>query len=136
MWPHAQEAARRLGVAPEVLIGQAAHETAWGKSVPRFSDGRSSHNLFGIKASRGWEGERVVNSTLEFVDGVPVRHPRRFPGLPFLRRQFQRLRAVFTGQSALLGGAWAWSRTAPPICAPCSEPVMPPIRATPEKSRV
>ncbi len=73
MWPHAQEAARRLGVAPEVLIAQAAHETAWGKSVPRFSDGRTSHNLFGIKANRGWDGERVVNSTFEFVVGVAVR---------------------------------------------------------------
>lgn len=82
MWPHAQEAARRLGVAPEVLIGQAAHETAWGKSVPRFSDGRSSHNLFGIKASRGWEGERVVNSTLEFVNGVPVRIRDGFRAYP------------------------------------------------------
>jgi len=73
MWPHAQDAARQLGVAPEVLIAQAAHETAWGKSVPRFADGRSSHNLFGIKANRGWEGERVVNSTLEFVGGVPIK---------------------------------------------------------------
>lgn len=73
MWPHAQEAAQRLGVAPEVLIAQAAHETAWGKSVPRFADGRTSHNLFGIKASRGWQGEQVVNSTLEFVGGVAVR---------------------------------------------------------------
>ena len=73
MWPHAQEAARRLGVAPEVLIAQAAHETAWGRSVPRFADGRTSHNLFGIKASRGWDGERVVNSTFEFVNGVAVR---------------------------------------------------------------
>ena len=73
MWPHAQDAARQLGVAPEVLIAQAAHETAWGKSVPRFADGRSSHNLFGIKANRGWQGERVVNSTFEFVGGVPIR---------------------------------------------------------------
>ena len=82
MWPHAQEAARRLGVAPEVLIAQAAHETAWGKSVPRFADGRSSHNLFGIKANRGWEGERVVNSTLEFVDGVPIRQRDGFRAYP------------------------------------------------------
>jgi flagellar protein FlgJ len=82
MWPHAQEAARRLGVAPEVLIGQAAHETAWGRSVPRFADGRSSHNLFGIKASRGWDGERVVNSTLEFVNGVPVRIRDGFRAYP------------------------------------------------------
>lgn len=73
MWPHAQDAARQLGVTPEVLIAQAAHETAWGKSVPRFADGRSSYNLFGIKANRGWQGERVVNSTLEFVNGSPVR---------------------------------------------------------------
>ncbi len=73
MWPHAQNAARRLGVAPEVLIAQAAHETGWGKSVPRFADGRTSHNLFGIKAHRGWQGERVVNSTLEFVNGTAVR---------------------------------------------------------------
>jgi flagellar protein FlgJ len=73
MWPHAQDAARQLGVAPEVLIAQAAHETAWGKSVPRFADGRTSYNLFGIKANRSWQGERVVNSTLEFVNGVPVR---------------------------------------------------------------
>ena len=73
MWPHAQDAARQLGVAPEVLIAQAAHETAWGRSVPRFADGRSSHNLFGIKANRGWQGERVVNSTFEFVGGVPIR---------------------------------------------------------------
>ncbi len=73
MWPHAQQAASQLGVAPEVLIAQAAHETAWGKSMPRFADGRSSNNLFGIKANRSWQGERVVNSTLEFVGGVPVR---------------------------------------------------------------
>ena len=73
MWPHAQDAARQLGVAPEVLIAQAAHETGWGKSVPSFADGRTSHNLFGIKAHRGWDGERVVNSTLEFVNGVAVR---------------------------------------------------------------
>lgn len=73
MWPHAQDAARQLGVAPEVLIAQAAHETGWGKSVPSFADGRTSHNLFGIKAHRGWDGERVVNSTLEFVKGVAVR---------------------------------------------------------------
>ena len=78
MWPHAQDAARQLGVAPEVLIAQAAHETAWGRSVPRFADGRTSHNLFGIKANRGWQGERVVNSTFEFINGVPVRQQDGF----------------------------------------------------------
>ncbi|HRX72213.1 MAG: flagellar assembly peptidoglycan hydrolase FlgJ [Candidatus Competibacteraceae bacterium] len=78
MWPHAQDAARQLGVAPEVLIAQAAHETGWGKSVPSFADGRTSYNLFGIKAHRGWDGERVVNSTFEFVNGVAVRQKDGF----------------------------------------------------------
>jgi flagellar protein FlgJ len=67
---------------PEVLIAQAAHETAWGRSVPRFADGRTSHNLFGIKASRGWDGERVVNSTFEFVNGVAVRQRDGFRAYP------------------------------------------------------
>lgn len=77
MWPHAQRVAQQFGVAPEVLIAQAALETGWGKSVPQHSDGRSSHNLFGIKADQSWSGERVVNTTLEFIDGLPVR--RRDP---------------------------------------------------------
>jgi flagellar protein FlgJ len=77
MWPHAQRAAARLGQDPEVLIAQAALESAWGKSVPRSTEG-SSHNLFGIKADRGWQGPRVVNSTLEFVGGVAQRRQDGF----------------------------------------------------------
>lgn len=73
VWSPAHQAARKLGVAPEVLVAQAALETGWGKSVPQFADGRSSHNLFGIKANKGWQGERVTNSTLEFEGGVAVR---------------------------------------------------------------
>lgn len=72
MWPHAERVAQQLGVAPEALIAQAALETGWGRAVPQFSDGRSSHNLFGIKADKSWRGERVVNTTLEFIDGLPV----------------------------------------------------------------
>lgn len=88
MWSHAQDAARQLGVAPEVLIAQAAHETGWGKSVPRFADGRTSHNLFGIKAHRGWQGDRVVNSTFEFVNGVAVRQKDGFRAYQSYRESF------------------------------------------------
>ncbi|MDX1656832.1 MAG: flagellar assembly peptidoglycan hydrolase FlgJ [Candidatus Competibacteraceae bacterium] len=70
MWSHARQAAQDLGVDPAVLIAQAALETGWGRSVPRFPDGQSSHNLFGIKAHGGWRGEKVVNSTLEFQGGA------------------------------------------------------------------
>ncbi|MDQ2696198.1 MAG: flagellar assembly peptidoglycan hydrolase FlgJ [Pseudomonadota bacterium] len=72
VWPHAQSSARRLGVDPRILVAQAALESAWGRRVPRFADGRSSNNLFGIKADPRWPGERVVNATLEFADGVAV----------------------------------------------------------------
>jgi len=71
LWPHAVNAARRLGTLPGVLIAQAALETGWGRSLPRNQYGESSLNLFGIKADRDWQGPRAVVPTLEFVDGVP-----------------------------------------------------------------
>ena len=73
VWPHAQQAARELGVDPKVLVAQAALETGWGKSVMQHADGSSSHNLFGIKASTGWQGQQVTVPTLEYSDGIPVR---------------------------------------------------------------
>ena len=66
----AERAAQVLSVSPQVLLAQAALETGWGKSVIRTSDGRSSHNLFGIKADSQWAGETVTVRTLEFRDGV------------------------------------------------------------------
>lgn len=78
VWPHAQAAARELGVRPEVLVAQAALESGWGRAVPRHADGRSSHNLFGIKADRGWSGPKVVANTLEYENGVPVRRDDGF----------------------------------------------------------
>lgn len=73
VWPHAQQAARDLGVRPEVLVAQAALETGWGRSVMQQADGSSSHNLFGIKASAGWDGPQVSVPTLEYADGIAVR---------------------------------------------------------------
>ena len=73
LWPQAQQAARELGVNPKVLVAQAALETGWGRSVMQHPDGRSSHNLFGIKASPGWDGSQVSARTLEYDNGIPVR---------------------------------------------------------------
>ena len=73
LWPHASEAAARLGLPPEALLAQAALETGWGRHVIRRADGGSSHNLFGIKADGRWQGERASTQTLEYVDGVAVR---------------------------------------------------------------
>lgn len=78
VWPHAQAAAQQLGVAPEVLVAQAALESAWGRSVPMRADGTPSYNLFGIKADKGWQGARVENATTEYVGGQAVREVAGF----------------------------------------------------------
>ena len=67
--PHANEAARELGVDPRALIAQAALETGWGRSQP----GGDSHNLFGIKAGANWNGASVRANTQEFGAGVASR---------------------------------------------------------------
>ena len=65
LMPHAEAAARELGVDPGNLIAQAALETGWGRSKP----GGDSHNLFGIKAGGSWNGASVQANTEEFVGG-------------------------------------------------------------------
>lgn len=69
----AERAAARLGTTPEILIAQAALETGWGRHVMGAGPGQSSHNLFGVKASRGWEGQSVTHGTVEVLGGKPVR---------------------------------------------------------------
>jgi flagellar protein FlgJ len=76
--PHAQKTARSLGVAPEVLIAQAALETGWGRAMIRHPNGENSFNLFGIKADGQWRGSRVVVPTIEFMDGVMQRRQAAF----------------------------------------------------------
>ena len=68
--PAAETAAQQLGTRPEAVLAIAALETGWGQHVIPGSNGASSNNLFGIKANRGWQQERVVATTLEFEDGV------------------------------------------------------------------
>jgi flagellar protein FlgJ len=76
--PHAEQAARELGVDPNALLAQAALETGWGRSVPCNANGDCSFNLFGIKAGSQWSGATVSVPTLEFEEGIPVRKVERF----------------------------------------------------------
>ena len=69
VWPAAQEAGQQLGVDPHNLIAQAALETNWGTRVPRSASGRSSNNLFGVKAGSQWTGDSVAAGTQEFENG-------------------------------------------------------------------
>jgi flagellar protein FlgJ len=76
--PHAEQAAREIGVDPDALLAQAALETGWGRSVPCNAQGECSFNLFGIKAGSRWSGATVNVPTLEFEAGIPVRKVERF----------------------------------------------------------
>jgi flagellar protein FlgJ len=78
MRPHAEAAARELGVDSDALLAQAALETGWGRSIPCHADGRCSFNLFGIKTGSQWNGASVNVPTIEFEDGVAVRKVERF----------------------------------------------------------
>ena len=78
LWPLAKDAAAKLGVAPEVILAQAALETGWGKKISRDESGTSSHNLFNIKADSRWNGEQATVSTLEYRDGIAVREKANF----------------------------------------------------------
>lgn len=78
LWPHAQQVGKELGVAPAALMAQAALESGWGQSIMRHPDGRSSHNLFGIKADARWQGERLVMPTLEYAEGKAGRRNEPF----------------------------------------------------------
>ncbi|MGX9720112.1 flagellar assembly peptidoglycan hydrolase FlgJ [Stenotrophomonas acidaminiphila] len=77
IWPHAEKAARELGVDPRALVAQAALETGWGRRHIKRDNGASSHNLFGIKAS-GWKGESATAATHEYIDGQRQSQTARF----------------------------------------------------------
>jgi flagellar protein FlgJ len=76
--PLARKAAEKLGVDHRVLLAQAALETGWGQSILGDSAGRSSFNLFNIKAGSFWSGNSVGVNTLEFRDGIPRPERSRF----------------------------------------------------------
>ncbi|WZB71068.1 flagellar assembly peptidoglycan hydrolase FlgJ [Achromobacter xylosoxidans] len=65
-----QPAAQQSGVPARVILGQAALESGWGQREIKHPDGRTSHNLFGIKAGAGWKGQVVHVLTTEYEDGV------------------------------------------------------------------
>lgn len=76
LWPYAERAAEKLGVAPEVILSQAALETGWGKHILADQQG-SSFNLFNIKAHR-WDGDTVAKNALEYRDGKALHEQSQF----------------------------------------------------------
>lgn len=87
--PYAKQAAKVLGVSPEVLVAQSALETGWGKKVLQTPDQQSSFNLFNIKSHGGWQGESVNKNSLEVEDGVGVQRRSNFRVYQGLQESFK-----------------------------------------------
>ncbi|HKO88548.1 MAG TPA: flagellar assembly peptidoglycan hydrolase FlgJ [Burkholderiales bacterium] len=76
--PHAREAERKTGMPAQFILGQAALESGWGKREIAGQAGDSSHNLFGIKAGKGWTGKTVDVMTTEYVNGKAQKLVQKF----------------------------------------------------------
>ncbi|BCF90046.1 flagellar assembly peptidoglycan hydrolase FlgJ [Paraburkholderia largidicola] len=74
----AQAASAATGIPARFIIGQAALESGWGKREIRKTDGTTSHNIFGIKATDDWNGKTVATVTTEYINGRPQRVVEKF----------------------------------------------------------
>lgn len=97
IWSHAVDAARSIGVRPQFMVGQAALESGWGKHEIRNADGSGTHNLFGVKAGRGWNGPSVEKTTTEYVNGVAHKTTAKF-------RVYASYGEAFKDYAKLIGG--------------------------------
>lgn len=78
MLPSALQASAASGVPPQLILGQAALESGWGKREIAMPDGSNSYNLFGIKANAGWHGKVAEVMTTEYKDGVASKQVEKF----------------------------------------------------------
>ncbi len=89
LWPLAKKMSEKSGISPQILLAQAALETGWGKAVSKHASGKSSFNLFNIKADHRWDGERVAKTTLEYKDGVADKQKANFRSYHSFEESFQ-----------------------------------------------
>jgi peptidoglycan hydrolase FlgJ len=95
--PHAERAARALGVPAQVLMAQAALETGWGRHGIQDAEGRAANNLFGIKADARWSGPRATADTAEYGEGGWRRERAAFRAYPDVGAAFDDYVAFLRG---------------------------------------
>ena len=74
----AERVAQDSGIPASFMLGQAGHETGWGKSEIKAADGSNSFNLFGIKAGKGWTGKVAEITTTEYINGKAQKVTAKF----------------------------------------------------------
>jgi peptidoglycan hydrolase FlgJ len=85
----AEQASRSTGIPAHLILGQAALESGWGKREIKMADGSDSHNLFGIKAGRDWNGKVAEVTTTEYHNGVASKQVERFRAYDSYAESFQ-----------------------------------------------
>ena len=76
--PAAERVAQHSGIPASFMLGQAGHETGWGKSEIKTAEGGNSFNLFGIKAGKGWSGKVAEITTTEYINGAARKVTAKF----------------------------------------------------------
>ena len=89
MLPFAKQAGQASGVPPQLMLGQAALESGWGKREIRMADGSNSFNLFGIKANAGWNGKVAEVMTTEYKNGMAYKQIEKFRAYSSYAEAFQ-----------------------------------------------
>ena len=74
----ASKVEKATGIPASFMLGQAGHETGWGKFEIKVKGGATSHNLFGIKAGASWTGKVAEVTTTEYVNGVAKKQVAKF----------------------------------------------------------
>lgn len=74
----ADAAAAETGIPASFILSQAALESGWGRKEIRNADGSTSHNVFGIKATKDWKGPTTQVVTTEYVNGQPRKLTQSF----------------------------------------------------------
>ncbi|UOB06173.1 flagellar assembly peptidoglycan hydrolase FlgJ [Diaphorobacter sp.] len=85
----AERVARSSGIPASFMLGQAGHETGWGKGEIRHKDGSNSFNLFGIKAGKGWTGKVAEVTTTEYINGAPRKVVAKFRAYDSFEESFR-----------------------------------------------
>lgn len=69
---------KTTGIPASYMVGQAGHETGWGRHEIKMKGGAPSFNLFGIKAGPNWTGKVAEVTTTEYVNGVAKKTLAKF----------------------------------------------------------
>ena len=85
----ASDIERATGIPAGYLIGQAGHETGWGRREIKAANGENSFNLFGIKAGGSWKGKVAEVTTTEYVNGVATKQIAKFRAYDSYRDAFK-----------------------------------------------